>query len=1121
MSELDAWMKSGKAPLRKRLFDISFIRLLINRRNTKKAGQKMKITRNVIKFISFLLILFVMLCNMNIPCYAEEKSEKKVLRVGLYYTGESNDIESLKEAHAYDLEYLQALSQYTGWTYEYVAAPWEECIQNLQNNKIDILGFVQKTEEREEVLGFSALPMAIISGLLVTGSQNEVQDIQEKLVKGIKVGICKGNAFNEDYLLYCQDNNYKVTFIEYDSFEELSPALERGEIEAAVIAEEDKTPTEKIVENFTSTDQYFATNKQNVTLLRELNIALRNINTYCPNLLTDLYQKYYGISVDGKPIFTAMEQRFIEENPYILVLYDSGWPPIEYLDTDGKTYKGISPDIFALLTEKCGIQFVYEGSTSGDVLEQLKSGDQRNTLTTISYDYTWADRHDVYITQPFITSNIVKLGKNLNNQNPKVAVNEKAFFTYILEDELEGATLLHYSKQAERLEAVRKGEADYTFVTEDQANYYRSIPKYSNLNVERMMGYEQKICISIEKSSDPELLSIISKSLASITHDEMNEIIRKNTIGAYKLTLSDILYRERVPIAIALILVLTIIAALTVLTVTHNRSRKKILAAYKQKDEALIVAEQASAAKGNFMSKMSHEIRTPLNAVIGYNLIARNELTDAQNEAERRNAEMKVMDCLTKSDIASRHLLTIINDVLDMSAIESGKIKIEHARFDFKGLITSLTTIFYSQAKTKGVTLDVVIDNLFDEWFIGDQMRTNQILTNLLSNAIKFTPEGGSVKLLINQIEDNDLKTHVHFEVYDTGIGMTQEYLSHIWTPFEQADSSISRRFGGTGLGLAITKNLVDLMGGAISVESKPGEGTKFTVELDYDRVEKSDSSEPYDFNNINALVVDDDGSTCDYIRLLFNRCGARCATVTSGVDAIQAIEQSIKSKDEFTLCLVDWRMPHMDGIATIRRIREIVGELLPIIVLSAYDFSEIADKASEIGVNRFVSKPLFQSSLFDLLANICGAERPRTIEKNEDYDFHGARVILAEDNTMNMEIAKKIMESAGLLVDSAWNGKEAYELFSKAMPGTYLAILMDVHMPVMNGYEATRIIRASSHEEAKTIPIVAMTADAFIEDVAEAKEAGMNDHISKPIDVDALFELLDKYRGDLITNAK
>ncbi|NMP38240.1 MAG: response regulator [Clostridiales bacterium] len=1066
------------------------------------------------QIISLLIASVVAMSVLMITCFAQDDvNADNTLRVGLYYTGDNNDVESLKKAHGYDLEYLQALSQYTGWKYEYVTGSWDDCLLRLENGEIDILGFVQKTAEREKVFAYPSLPMAVTSGLLVTGSQYEVGVINKKLKEGIiTVGICKGNEFNRDFKEYSSENGYNITYVEYNSLEELSPALEKGEIEAAVISEEDKTATEKILCNFASVDQYFATDKDNTALLRKLDEAMKTVNTYCSDLNTELYRKYFAKSSDGKPVFTTAEQEFIENNPNILVLYDSGWPPVEYLDADGKTYKGISPDIFALLTEKCGINFVYEGSTSGGVLDQLKSGDQRNTLTTISYDYNWAESHDVYITQPFITSNIVKLGKNLNAENPKVAINEKAYFTYLLEDKLAGATRLNFSKQAERLEAVRTGEADYTFVTEDQARYYRSIPKYADLDVERMLGYEQKICISIEKNSDPELMSIISKSLASITHDEMNEIIRKNTVGAYELTLGDRLYRDRVPVIIALLLAVTIIIALTFIGLVRHKNRKNILVAYKQKEEALAFAEQASAAKGNFMSRMSHEIRTPLNAVIGYNLIARNELSDAKNDEERRSAEMKVMDCLTKSDIASRHLLTIINDVLDMSSIESGKIKIEHTRFDFKGLITSLTTIFYSQAKAKGVTLDVVIDKLSDEWFVGDQMRTNQILTNLLSNAIKFTYEGGSVKLTINQSVRENGKSRVHFEVLDTGIGMTEEYLSHIWTPFEQEDSSISRRFGGTGLGLSITKSLVDLMNGEISVESKPGTGTRFTVELDYEKAEKPDDVQPYNFDDINALVVDDDSGTCDYIRLLFNRCGARCATVTSGQDAVVAIEQSLNKNDMFTVCLVDWRMPKMDGIETIKRIRQIVGDKLPIIVLTAYDYSEIADEAAQVGVNRFISKPLFQSSLFDLLANICGVQKVKEIKKNEAYNFNGVRVILAEDNAMNMEIAKKIMESAGVTVDCVWNGSEAVSLFEKSVPGTYSAIFMDVHMPVMNGYEATKQIRASAHKQAKAIPIIAMTADAFVEDIAEAKEAGMNDHISKPIDIPVLFEKLRKY---------
>ncbi|MDO4539947.1 MAG: response regulator [Syntrophomonadaceae bacterium] len=520
----------------------------------------------------------------------------------------------------------------------------------------------------------------------------------------------------------------------------------------------------------------------------------------------------------------------------------------------------------------------------------------------------------------------------------------------------------------------------------------------------------------------------------------------------------------------------------------------------------------ANTSKSLFLSRMSHEIRTPLNAIIGYNTIARGEMANAKDNADSEQAQMKVMDCLVKSDIASKNLLTIINDVLDMSAIESGKINVAHNRFDFKALIASLTTVFYSQAKAKKVGFEVLFDTLTEEWFVGDQMRTDQILTNILSNAIKFTPEGGTVTLKIQQPEADTNAAHIHFEISDTGIGMTSEYLKHIWAPFEQADSSISRRFGGTGLGLSITKNLVDLMGGEIKVESIPGGGTTFYIDLTFERVEQPQNSQVYDFSAVNALVVDDDSSTSDYIRLLFDRCGARCTAVTSGADALDAFSAAAEKGEPYSVCLVDWRMPDMDGIETIRRIRSIADDHVPLIVLTAYDFTELANKAAEVGVNQFISKPLFQSTLFDLLANISGAMPPISIKNNKIINFSGERILLAEDNAMNMEIAKMILESAGMVVDKAWNGAEAVSMFEASAAGTYVAILMDVHMPEMDGHEATRAIRASSHPQAPTIPIIAMTADAFAENVAEARESGMDDHIAKPIDVNKLLDTLKKH---------
>ena len=289
-------------------------------------------------------------------------------------------------------------------------------------------------------------------------------------------------------------------------------------------------------------------------------------------------------------------------------------------------------------------------------------------------------------------------------------------------------------------------------------------------------------------------------------------------------------------------------------------------------------------------------------------------------------------------------------------------------------------------------------------------MRVNQILTNLLSNAIKFTPEGGCVKLLIHQPEADTNASHIHFDVSDTGIGMTEEYLSHIWTPFEQADSSISRRFGGTGLGLAITKNLVDIMKGNITVESHQGIGTTFGVDLYFERAEQPETVDPYDFSSVNALIVDDDQSTCDYVVQLFNRCGARCASATSGEAAVEAFQAAEKQDDHFTVCLVDWNMPKMNGIETIKQIRELTGSRIPMIVITAYDYSEISEQAESAGIDMFISKPLFQSSLFDLLAGISGV-RALINPLPAGIQLRRSRVLLAEDNAMNIEIAQRLLE--------------------------------------------------------------------------------------------------------------
>lgn len=776
--------------------------------------------------------------------------------------------------------------------------------------------------------------------------------------------------------------------------------------------------------------------------------------------------------------------------------------------------------MFKLAAENAGLnyEFVYADlSRAKDAKTPLETSPK--IVIGITRMKSLTDTRNWYLSDSLIPDTLVLVGKRnydiTKDPHKKTLVLMKGFTiakNYAAKHFPE-YQIIERANLEECLNAIKTGDADGALYLRTCINYMLQKPYFSNLEIIPSFADDIDTLVAAFTEENKPLINIINKGLGMISEEENRNITLNYTLlNPYQLTLGDLIYKYKTPLIIIILLVVIIILFLATLIITKQRNAEKLKAAYEQEKAALIIAEQASAAKGNFMSRMSHEIRTPLNAIIGYNTIASNDITEAKNEADYRQVIMKVADCLTKSNIATKHLLTIINDVLDMSAIESGKIKIAHDKFDFKGLVNSLTTIFYSQAKSKNVEFEVVFDTLTEEWFVGDQMRTSQILTNILSNAIKFTPEKGKVTLTIHQQEMKKNVALIHFEVTDTGIGMSPEYLEHIWTPFEQADASISRRFGGTGLGLAITKNLVGLLEGHIEVESKQGEGTKFTVDLSFDRTEQPSKSDSYDFNEVNALVVDDDSSTCDYIRLLMNRFGAHCTTFTSGEDAIQAVSMAEKKKEPFTICMVDWRMPKMDGLETVKRIREVAGKDIPIIVISAYDFSEIVEKASEVDITKFISKPLFQSSLFDLLVNICSKQSDKKIAKPSAVHFNKERILLAEDNTMNMEIAKQILESIGLVIDSAWNGQEAVDMFSKAPRGTYKLILMDVQMPIMDGYQATKEIRALDNADAKIIPIIAMTADAFAENVAEAHAAGMDAHISKPIDLPTLFNTLSQF---------
>ena len=536
-----------------------------------------------------------------------------------------------------------------------------------------------------------------------------------------------------------------------------------------------------------------------------------------------------------------------------------------------------------------------------------------------------------------------------------------------------------------------------------------------------------------------------------------------------------------------------------------KEQEKKYQTQLEEQNRKLEIALQhegaANRAKREFLFNMSHDIRTPMNAIIGFTSLAATHIDNRE----------QVLDYLKKISTSSQHLLSLINDVLDMSRIESGKVKIEEKAVHLPDLVHDVRSIIQPNVAAKRLSLFIDTMDIEDEDIITDPLRLNQILLNILSNAIKFTPTGGMISIRIAQ-KNGAPKGCVcyEFRIKDNGIGMSEEFQKHIFEEFSREESSTVSGIQGTGLGMSITKNIVDLMGGTIALTSEPGKGTEFIVTLCFTRSgQKAEPKQLPQLEGLRALVADDDTNTCLNVSTMLSKIGMRPEWTISGKEAVIRTKYAVEQGDAFSVYIIDWLIPDMNGIEIVRQIRKVIGNRCPIIILTAYDWADIEDEARAAGVTAFCEKPLFLSELRRVLAEPFRAEPASEPAQPTAADLKGKKLLLVEDNELNREIALEILKEAGFVVDTAEDGAVAVQKIKQAAPGQYDLILMDIQMPNLDGYEATRQIRALPDAEKASIPIFAMTANAFEEDRQNALAAGMNGHIAKPLDVPHLLRVL------------
>ena len=1046
---------------------------------------------------------------------AAETASAKVVRVGSF-EDTFNYVNEKGARKGYGYELLETLSGYTGWQFEYVTCDWSDCFEKLKNGEIDIIGGISYTEDRTQEMLFSDEPMGVEKYYLYADlSRADISASDFKTLNGKKIGVLMGTEPEVMLAEWEEKYGLKTEHVNISNNEDVKQKLANHEIDCFVSLEESFW-AERGISTITRVGEsgiYYAINKNRPDIKEELDDAMRALDEAVPFYTADLYKRYF--SMDYTPILTGEEKAWLRKHGAIRMGFLASDSGVSTFDPATGEFTGVITDYIQFAADCLGnqeLEFQLVGYDSKEAeLDALKSG-EIDMIFHCDQNPNLAEEYHFACTNTTWTSNLMAVTNkqhfNENNVNRIAVPQNKLSLKKYLAFYYPQWEIVDCDTQEDAARLVKDGQADCFVTGISSENKYSK--KYSFYSVPLVNPVRS--CFAVN-SGNRSLLSILNKTIKAMPVNMLAGALAMYKSSARKVTLSDFIKDNFFKV----MLISSIAVAVVLLTILMllQKARKAEAAARKAASDtqelnaklqvAVEKAESANRAKSTFLSNMSHDIRTPMNAIIGFTTLALSNIDDTD----------RVKDYLGKTLASSNHLLSLINDVLDMSRIESGKIHLEEVEVNLSDVLHDLKTIVSGQIYAKQLELYMDAMDVTDEDVYCDKTRLNQILLNLLSNAIKFTPAGGTVSVRVRQLAGKVRGCgQYEFRIKDNGIGMSQEFAQKIFEPFERERTSTVSRIQGTGLGMAITKNIVDMMGGTIEVQTAQGKGTEFTVCVPMRaQTEQRPVEKITELEGLKALVVDDDFNTCDSVTKMLVKVGMRAEWTLSGKEAVLRARQSIEMSDVYHAYIIDWRLPDMNGIEVTRQIRSLHDDT-PIIILTAYDWSDIEVEAKAAGVTAFCSKPMFMSDLRETLMSALGQKPADAVQRllpEKNADFKGKHILLVEDNELNREIAQEILREYGFLVDSAENGAVAVEKVSTAAPGSYDLLLMDVQMPIMDGYTATRKIRALDDPARAKLPILAMTANAFDEDRRNALESGMNGFLSKPIVIGDLVQELHK----------